>query len=110
MNFEQFRQKHKLIASQKYIWAPISKGYNDRTLYVNVSDYSIREKTVPAVMKEKFIGGKGYDLRLLWDGTTPQTRWDDPENEIVISGGPCCGITQYSGAGKGNCLYDLSSN
>jgi aldehyde:ferredoxin oxidoreductase len=51
-------------------------------------------------MKEKFIGGKGFDLRLLWDNTKPSTRWNDPDNEIVISGGPCCGITQYSGAGK----------
>jgi aldehyde:ferredoxin oxidoreductase len=26
--------------------------------------------------------------------------WNDPENEIVISGGPLCGITQYPGSGK----------
>ncbi|MBN1815116.1 MAG: aldehyde:ferredoxin oxidoreductase, partial [Anaerolineae bacterium] len=26
--------------------------------------------------------------------------WDDPENEIVISSGPCGGITQYPGSGK----------
>ena len=100
MNFEQFTQKHKLLSSFKYTWAPIDKGYNNRTIYVNVSDYSIREKPVPATMKEKFIGGKGFDLRLLWDATKPDTKWTDPENEIVISGGPCCGITQYSGAGK----------
>ncbi len=30
----------------------------------------------------------------------PDTKWNDPENEIVISGGPICGITQYSGTGK----------
>jgi aldehyde:ferredoxin oxidoreductase len=54
-------------------------------------------------MKDKFVGGKGFDLRLLWDATQPQTKWNDPENEIVISGGPCCGITQYSGAGKAIC-------
>ena len=100
MNFEEFKQTHKLLTSYKYTWAPISKGYNDRTIYVNVSDYSIFEKPVPAIMKEKFIGGKGFDLRLLWDATMPDTKWNDPENEIVISGGPCCGITQYSGAGK----------
>ncbi len=103
MNFEEFRQKHKLITSYKYNWAPIDKGYNNRTLYVNISDNVIREKPVPQVMKEKFIGGKGFDLRLLWDATKPDTKWDDPENEIVISGGPCCGITQYSGAGKAIC-------
>jgi len=51
-------------------------------------------------MKEKFIGGKGYGLRLLWDATEPETKWDDPENEIIISSGPVGGITQYSGTGK----------
>jgi aldehyde:ferredoxin oxidoreductase len=100
MNFEEFKEKHKLLASYKYAWAPIEKGYNNRTLYVNVSDFTIKEKPVPPQMKEKFIGGKGFDLRLLWDGTKPETKWNDPENEIVISGGPCCGITQYSGSGK----------
>jgi aldehyde:ferredoxin oxidoreductase len=51
-------------------------------------------------MKDKFVGGKGFGLKLLWDATKPQTKWNDPENEIVISPGPCAGITQYSGAGK----------
>jgi aldehyde:ferredoxin oxidoreductase len=100
MKFEEFKQNHKLLKEFKYTWAPIERGYNNRTLYVNVGDLSIREKPVNAAMKEKFIGGKGFDLRLLWDGTKPETKWNDPENEIVISGGPCCGITQYSGAGK----------
>jgi len=103
MHFEEFQKTHKLLASYKYTWAPIEKGYNNRSLYVNVGDLSIREKEVTAQMKEKFIGGKGFDLRLLWDATKPETKWNDPENEIVISGGPCCGITQYSGAGKAIC-------
>ena len=51
-------------------------------------------------MKDKFIGGKGFGLKMLWEATKPDTKWNDPENEIVISGGPICGITQYSGTGK----------
>jgi aldehyde:ferredoxin oxidoreductase len=100
MKFEEFKQQNRLLKEYKYKWAPIERGYNNRTLYVNVSDYSIKEKPVDQQMKEKFIGGKGFDLRLLWDNTKADTKWNDPENEIVISGGPCCGITQYSGAGK----------
>lgn len=100
MKFEEFKQHNKLLKEFKYKWAPIDRGYNNRTLYVNVTDYSIKEKLVDQQMKEKFIGGKGFDLRLLWDNTRPDTKWNDPDNEIVISGGPCCGITQYSGAGK----------
>lgn len=100
MKFAEFKQSHKLLQSFKYSWAPIDKGYNNRTIYVNVGDLTIREKPVSKEMKEKFIGGKGFDLRLLWDATLPETKWNDPANEIVISGGPICGITQYSGTGK----------
>ena len=103
MKFEEFKEKHKLITTYKYTWAPIDKGYNNRTLYVNVGTSLIKEKPVTQEMKDKFIGGKGFDLRLLWDATQPDTKWNDPDNEIVISGGPCCGITQYSGAGKAIC-------
>jgi len=91
---------HKKLTEWKYELRPIDKGYNDRTLYINVGSNEIKEKPVPQEMKEKFIGGKGYGLRLLWDATKPETKWDDPENEIIISGGPVCGITQYSGTGK----------
>jgi aldehyde:ferredoxin oxidoreductase len=103
MKFAEFKEKHTLLATYKYTWAPIDKGYNNRILYVNVGDRTIKEKPVTRQMKDKFIGGKGFDLRLLWDATEPGTKWNDPENEIVISGGPCCGITQYSGAGKAIC-------
>ena len=100
MDIQKMKAAHKLLKEWKYELRPINKGYNDRTLYINVGSNEIKEKAVPQEMKEKFIGGKGYGLRLLWDGTTPATKWNDPENEIIIAGGPICGITQYSGTGK----------
>ena len=100
MDINSFRECNKLLKKWDYKWTPLSKGYTDKILYINVGDSTIAEKDVPPVMKEKFIGGKGYGLRLLWDATRPETRWDDPENEIVISSGPVGGITQYSGSGK----------
>ncbi len=100
MNIEEIKSQHKVIAKWDYDITPIDKGYSDKTLYVNVGEGKIVSKDVPAMMKEKFIGGKGYGLKYLWDATKPDTKWNDPENEIVISGGPVCGITQYSGTGK----------
>jgi aldehyde:ferredoxin oxidoreductase len=100
MNNDSFKAKHKLLTRWDYRWTPLSKGYTDKILYINVGSTEIKEKDVPAVMKEKFIGGKGYGLRLLWDATKPDTKWNDPENEIIISSGPIGGITQYSGTGK----------
>ena len=96
----EMKNAHKLLREWSYKWTPLEKGYTDKILYVNLSDNTIKEKDVPNVMKEKFIGGKGYGLRLLWDATKPETKWNDPENEINIASGPIGGITQYSGAGK----------
>ncbi|MFH0841098.1 MAG: aldehyde ferredoxin oxidoreductase C-terminal domain-containing protein [Bacteroidota bacterium] len=100
MDIAAIKAQHRLIKEWKYIWTPLDKGYTDKILYINVGTSEITDKDIPPVMKEKFIGGKGYGLRLLWDATKPDTKWDDPENEIIISSGPIGGITQYSGTGK----------
>ena len=100
MDIKSIKDQHILLKKWDYVWTPLSRGYTDKILYVNAGSREIKEKDVPAVMKEKFIGGKGYGLRLLWDATTPATKWHDPENEIIISSGPIGGITQYSGTGK----------
>ncbi len=100
MDINEFKSKLKPIKEWSYKVTPLDKGYTDKTLYINVGDNSIVEKDVPALMKEKFIGGKGYGLKYLWEATKPDTKWNDPENEIIISPGPVAGITQYSGTGK----------
>ncbi|NCD40729.1 MAG: aldehyde:ferredoxin oxidoreductase [Bacteroidia bacterium] len=100
MNIDEMKKAHKVLKAYNYAWAPIEKGYNNRTLYINLDDNRIEEKPVTQLMKDKFIGGKGFGLKLLWQATRPETQWNDNDNEIVISGGPICGITQYSGTGK----------
>jgi aldehyde:ferredoxin oxidoreductase len=100
MDVNEIKSRHLQIRRWDYNWTPLSRGYTDKVLYINAGTAEIKEKDVPPVMKEKFIGGKGYGLRLLWDATRPDTRWDDPDNEIIISSGPIGGITQYSGTGK----------
>lgn len=100
MEMTSINNRQTLLRGYDYHWTPLSKGYTDKILYINVGSFEVKIKDVPLMMKEKFIGGKGYGLKLLWEGTKPETRWDDPENEIIISSGPVGGITQYSGAGK----------
>ncbi|HOZ15132.1 MAG TPA: aldehyde ferredoxin oxidoreductase C-terminal domain-containing protein [Tenuifilaceae bacterium] len=100
MNIHEMAKQMKLLKKWNYEWKPLYRGYTDKVLYINVGSNDVKEKIVPPQVKEKFIGGKGYGLRLLWDATTPTTRWNDPENEIIISSGPVGGITQYSGTGK----------
>lgn len=104
-----FKEGKRVLMRWDYKWAPLSRGYTDKILYINAGSREIKEKDVPEAMKEKFIGGKGYGLRLLWDATKPETKWNDPENEIIISSGPIGGITQYSGTGK-SLVVSISSH
>lgn len=90
----------KLLADSCFDIKPIQRGYAMRTMHIAVDSLKMTEKVVPEAMKEKFIGGKGFGLRLLWNATKPETRWNDPENEIVIAMGPVCGNTNYPGSGK----------
>jgi aldehyde:ferredoxin oxidoreductase len=51
-------------------------------------------------VKDIFTGGRGYGMWYLFNAVSSDTKWNDPENEIIFSTGPICGITQYSGTGK----------
>lgn len=60
MTKEEIGAKLKVIKSVNYDIKPLDKGYSDKTLYVNVGSEEVMIKDVPAEMKEKFVGGKGY--------------------------------------------------
>ncbi len=100
MQVKEYLKEHKLLNEISYEKVKLRRGYTDKKLYVNLSDNRIEVHNIPEEVKEKFTGGKGYGMRFLWDGVTPQTRWNDPENEIIVAVGPVGGITQYPGAGK----------
>ena len=97
---EKYRSAHKTLADFNYQLQPVVHGYANRTLYINLDDLTIRERAVSPRMKELFTGGRGFGLKLLWDAVSPDTQWNDPENELVIANGPICGITAYPGSGK----------
>jgi aldehyde:ferredoxin oxidoreductase len=94
--------KPKVLASYEYQPKEACHGYMMRTLYVNLSSNEIREKPVSEEMKEKFTGGKGFDLWLLWNALPKGkiTDWDDPSNEICIATGPLGGNSVMPGSGK----------
>lgn len=96
----ELRSAHKQLAEYRYQLRPVHRGYANRTLYINLSNNEIGEKPVTEQMKTLFTGGRGFDLWLLWNGVKDNTRWNDPENELVIAGGPIGGLTAYPGSGK----------
>lgn len=90
----------KEIKRLKYQKAPMEKGYANQTLTVNLSGYEILPKPVTKEMKDTFVGGKGFDLWLLWNAVKGSTKWDDPENAVCIASGPLGGTPVYPGSGK----------
>ncbi len=92
--------KQKPISEFAYLPAKIDRGYANKIVYCNLEHYEINEKMLPQNMKEDFIGGKGFGLKLLWDAVDENTKWDDNDNELIITTGPLSGLTQYPGAGR----------
>ena len=88
------------ITSQAYQRPPIDKGYANQTLFIDLSKDVIGIKPVDEKTKEVFIGGKGFDLWLLWNAVTENTKWDDPDNAICIASGPLGGTPSYPGSGN----------
>jgi len=94
------REDLNVLAEFNYERTEVERGYTNRTLYVNLSDNAIESRPVTQEMKDIFVGGKGFGLWRLWHGVTGGTKWNDADNEIVISSGPLGGTTTYPGSGK----------
>jgi aldehyde:ferredoxin oxidoreductase len=97
---EQYKSAHTNLATFNYVLKDVVHGYAGRTLYINLDSNAIAEKEVTEKMKDIFTGGRGFCLWLLWNGIKDDTKWDDPENELLIASGPIGGITSYPGSGK----------
>jgi len=103
-NLDRIKKAHHKVAEKNYKKGSVEKGFANRTLYINLGTGEIKEKKVTDEMKKLFTGGRGFGLKLLWDSIKPITRWNSPENELIITTGPLCGTTQYPGSGKSLCL------
>lgn len=97
---QDIKKGHRVLASFEFEPGGVNRGYTDRALYINLSENKIQGKSIPEEVKQRFTGGRGYGLWYLWQAVSPETKWDDPENEIILCTGPICGITQYAGCGK----------
>jgi len=75
-------------------------GYTDRILHVNLSTNEIDVWELPSDFKDKYVGGRGYALALIWEKTNAETRYDSPENLLVMASGPLCGDPRFPGSGK----------
>jgi aldehyde:ferredoxin oxidoreductase len=84
----------------KYERPAINKGYANQTLSIGLTENDIQVHPVTEQMKNLFVGGKGFDLWMLWQAVRPETKWNDPENTLCIASGPMGGTPAYPGSGK----------
>ena len=89
-----------VVKTLDYKRPEIDRGYTDQTLSVDISNQEMAIEPVDPKIREVFVGGKGYDLWLLWNAVASTTAWNDPENAICIASGPLGGTPIYPGSGK----------
>ncbi len=90
----------KILRQTKYKPARVLGGYTDRILRVDLGKQEITIQELPPDFKNKYVGGRGYALKLIWDGTTRETHYDSPENILVMSSGPLGNEPAFPGTGK----------
>ncbi len=88
------------IDTINYDAAPVKAGYTDRILQLDLSSLTISIVEVKPDFRRKYIGGRGYAMKLIWEGTTKETRYDSPENILVMASGPLCNEPRFPGTGK----------
>jgi len=103
MNSEQIagmRDAHRILAEFKFDPCKLERGYANRTLHIDISTNQIESRVVTQQMKDLWIGGKGFDLWLMFQEINKDTKWDSPENTVCFSSGPLGGVTSFPGSGK----------
>ncbi len=95
--------KHKLIAEFSYEPVIIRQGYTGRTLRIDLTNNEFRIDPVTDEMKKLWIGGKGFDLWLMFKEIFPirdEITWDHSGNPLCFGPGPLAGSLEFPGAGK----------
>ncbi len=67
-------------------------GWNGAFLNVNLSKLKAEAERYPADLALKFLGGRGFAAKILWDRLSPGTDPLSPENLLIIAAGPLTGI------------------
>ena len=89
-----------ILKQIRYEPAQVTGGYTDRILEIDLSKLELTIRDLTPDFKNKYIGGRGYTLKLIWDGTNRETRYDSPENILAMASGPLGNEPSFPGTGK----------
>jgi len=74
-------------------------GYTGKLLYVDLTRKKTKTENLQNGFCEKYIGGNGFAIRLLYDNTKPKINPLAPENTLIFAVGPFAG-TMVPTSGK----------
>jgi aldehyde:ferredoxin oxidoreductase len=66
-------------------------GYAGQILYVNLTDGSVIKKPLERAFALRYIGGRGFSSKILWDQLRPGTDPFSPDNIVILATGPLNG-------------------
>ena len=66
-------------------------GYAGKILRVDLTNERITEEVLDEATLRKWVGGIGLGAKYLYEEVPPGTRWNDPENRLIVASGPLGG-------------------
>jgi len=68
------------------------EGWNGRFLRVNLTKQKATAEDYDPEMARKFLGGRGFAAKILWDELKPGVDPLSPENKLIFAAGPLTGF------------------
>lgn len=68
------------------------KGWTGKILRVNLTTKEIKKETFNEEFAKKWVGGRGFAIKILWDELKPGIDPLGPENKLIVALGPIAGI------------------
>lgn len=66
-------------------------GYAGKILYINLTDGSFEKRPLSQEFALKYIGGRGFSSKILWDNIKQDTDPFGPDNLLILATGPLSG-------------------
>jgi len=90
----------EILKQIRYEPTQVTGGYTNQILRIDLSKLQINIQDLSPDFKNKYVGGRGYTLKLIWDGTDRESLYDSPENILAMASGPLGNEPGFPGTGK----------
>ncbi len=68
------------------------KGWTGNILRINLSSKTVKKETYSEEFAKKWVGGRGFAVKILWDELKPGIDPLGPDNKLIVALGPIAGI------------------